>query len=1271
MLFIRSLLLRLEDRYSFALKSNSVIRAGLRWSALQRLFLGAFFLTASFFWESVSWGKLGIDYQMALGNPTEATTDSSNRTNYLLARSQYALSYNDNTHQANWACWSYSTGDVGADVSRTDAFAADTDLPIGYVRISSATFGGDWDRGHICPSEDRIFSVDDNKMTFRMSNMVPQASANNRGPWARFESYCRELAADGGEVLIMAGPAEFTGATISNGMATPGAVWKIAVVVPDASSTVTAASRVTTNCRVIAIVIPNTSLGLGSWQDYIVKVEDIERITGFHFFSAVDASTAVYLKNVVDTGIGSNSPTVVTAFSPASGTPGTTVTIHGYNFGGSPLVSVNGVPATVLSSSGTLITATLNNTLAGVGPITVTGTGGTDQSYADFTVFSGTQPGFSLSTFTLNGLVSVEGKSGTANYYTVSGANLTGPITVTAPLNFEISPNNSTNSFGASLNLTPSSGSLLSVPVYVRIKSTAPLGAASGTITHSGGGAIPLNLTVSGEVASGVPSLTLSPSSLSNFFSIQGKPSASQSCLISGKNLSNNITLAASSTNYEISLNNASFAQTLSLSPTNEALANVPVYVRLSSSSAAGNNSGVINNFGSGATPQALSLSGYTTSSNYLIAWNFFGTSSPSSMLPSSGDPALDGGLALVRGTKATVSTANNSFRTEGFKNDGISIANTDYFEFALSVENGKALSLTQITAVLEGTDNFVIGNSHVGAANQFSYSINGGSHVLIGNPAIITSISPSGMTIDLSGVSDLQNLPANTTVTFRFYASGQTTTGGWGFYSESLSTVGLGVVGTIAKAPPIITSIREVSGTVRANFNYWITADNSPTLFAASGLPAGLVIDSSSGRISGAPLVTGVFPVALTASNEAGQSSANLTLTILEPVNTNPVSLANWTFESATSTGSGTTSPTYRPEEGLQTTTASASSVHASSSTYSLPAGNGSSQSFNGNNWATNDYFQFALSSLGYRNLKLKFDQTGSGTGPLQFKLAYSVNGTTFIDYANYDIPRANASSAIGWSSTSPNFNSTLNFDLSSVAQLANKTNLVFRLVQSGTTSLTNGTVQSAGTSRVDNVEISGVALDSNPPVILLTGDSILRQVAGSSWSDPGVAAVDAEDLSVSVMTFGSVNPSVLGSYLLTYSAVDSSGNTASTSRTVNVVLNYSNSGSTDSDSNGLSDLLEYALGGDPVGNSSGILPSARLAGDRLQITFQARTNDPNLTIQPVASESLSSATWSASGVTKVSAAPLSEKEGFEIQTWETSIKNVPQKFLKVRISR
>jgi hypothetical protein len=203
-----------------------------------------------------------------------------------------------------------------------------------------------------------------------------------------------------------------------------------------------------------------------------------------------------------------------------------------------------------------------------------------------------------------------------------------------------------------------------------------------------------------------------------------------------------------------------------------------------------------------------------------------------------------------------------------------------------------------------------------------------------------------------------------------------------------------------------------------------------------------------------------------------------------------------------------------------------------------------------------------------------------------------------------------------------------------------------------------------------VDNVRVSASATDTTPPVISLNGANPETLVYGQNYTDPATAT----DNSGSVPTFsvsGRILNTVVGSYVLTYTATDGSGNMSTATRTVNVLLNASNSASSDSDGNGMSDLLEYSLGGSPVGNSLAILPSVVVFGDNLRVTFQARTNDPNLTIQPVASESLSSSSWSASGVTKVSSTPLLGKEGFEIQIWETSIKNIPKKFLKVEITR
>src|SRR5206468_3924749 len=53
------------------------------------------------------------------------------------------------------------------------------------------------------------------------------------------------------------------------------------------------------------------------------------------------------------------------------------------------------------------------------------------------------------------------------------------------------------------------------------------------------------------------------------------------------------------------------------------------------------------------------------------------------------------------------------------------------------------------------------------------------------------------------------------------------------------------------------------------------------PASFFAIGLPAGLVFDPASGRISGIPCVTGNFPVTLRASNNGGTGSAMLALAI------------------------------------------------------------------------------------------------------------------------------------------------------------------------------------------------------------------------------------------------------------------------------------------------------------------------------------------------------------------------------------------------------
>lgn len=99
---------------------------------------------------------------------------------------------------------------------------------------------------------------------------------------------------------------------------------------------------------------------------------------------------------------------------------------------------------------------------------------------------------------TLSAFTTTPGTPSLAQTYAVSGSNLTGDITITAPTGFQLSTDGST--YGSTLTLTPSGGSIASTTVYVRLFSAA-VGNFSGNITHTGGGAEQVDLAVSGQVS--------------------------------------------------------------------------------------------------------------------------------------------------------------------------------------------------------------------------------------------------------------------------------------------------------------------------------------------------------------------------------------------------------------------------------------------------------------------------------------------------------------------------------------------------------------------------------------------------------------------------------------------------------------------------------------------------------------------------------------------------------------------------------------------------
>ena len=173
---------------------------------------------------------------LIFGNPSNATANVANETNYLMVKPQYSLSYHRSNGRPNWVAWRLDSSWIGG-APRQDDYRPDPALPAGWYQVQDNDYSGSgYDRGHMCPSGDRTRSIPDNSATFLMTNFVPQLAANNQGPWNDFENYCRTLASQGNETrLVVCSDHEEVGSASASGAQGPFLESVLMRLVPDAT----------------------------------------------------------------------------------------------------------------------------------------------------------------------------------------------------------------------------------------------------------------------------------------------------------------------------------------------------------------------------------------------------------------------------------------------------------------------------------------------------------------------------------------------------------------------------------------------------------------------------------------------------------------------------------------------------------------------------------------------------------------------------------------------------------------------------------------------------------------------------------------------------------------------------------------------------------------------------------------------------------------------------------------------------------------------------
>ncbi|MCK9310012.1 MAG: lamin tail domain-containing protein, partial [Candidatus Cloacimonetes bacterium] len=241
---------------------------------------------------------------------------------------------------------------------------------------------------------------------------------------------------------------------------------------------------------------------------------------------ATETGTANKRLNIDDISLtdyaGGSTPTInvtgtLEAFSTYTGTPSAAQT---YTVGGSNLTANIAIAAvtgfeystdgtnysstlSLAPTTGTVATTTIYVRLTGAiagtpsGNIAHTSTGATLVNVAVSGTVTAPTPTITLSPAALNAFSAYVGTPSAPQTYTVAGVYLTANISIAAVSGFEYSTNGT--SFSSTLSLTPTSGTVATTTIYVRLTGTT-LGDYSGTIVHTSTGATQQDKAVTGSV---------------------------------------------------------------------------------------------------------------------------------------------------------------------------------------------------------------------------------------------------------------------------------------------------------------------------------------------------------------------------------------------------------------------------------------------------------------------------------------------------------------------------------------------------------------------------------------------------------------------------------------------------------------------------------------------------------------------------------------------------------------------------------------------------
>ena len=192
----------------------------------------------------------------------------------IIQHTGYTLSYDAKNKTPQWVAWELTNEETRGKEERTNDFQPDPQV-IGTQVVTFDYSGSGYDRGHMAPAGDMKWSKQAMQESFYMTNICPQDHHLNTEDWTDLEMKSREWARRYGKVYIACGPIykgirnEYIG---EHRVKVPDAFFKV-ILIDDARKS-----------YALGFLFENKA-GERPLKEYLVSVDEIEKLTGMDFFS--------------------------------------------------------------------------------------------------------------------------------------------------------------------------------------------------------------------------------------------------------------------------------------------------------------------------------------------------------------------------------------------------------------------------------------------------------------------------------------------------------------------------------------------------------------------------------------------------------------------------------------------------------------------------------------------------------------------------------------------------------------------------------------------------------------------------------------------------------------------------------------------------------------------------------------------------------------------------------------------------------------------------